>query len=54
MSIVETSDISVELAVPASLLLMLTSVGRARHNRATPGSPTRAARVADRQYVDAA
>jgi len=32
----------------------LTSVGRARHNRATPGSPTRAVRANDGQNVDAA
>jgi hypothetical protein len=38
MSIVLSSVASVEAALPASVLLMLTSVGRARHSRATPGS----------------
>src|SRR5829696_3729962 len=41
MSMVPTSGMSVEVSVFAPALLMLTSVGRARHNRATPGSPTR-------------
>src|SRR3954447_14382957 len=41
MSMVETSAISVQPAVPASVLLTSTSVRRARYDRATPGSPTR-------------
>src|SRR4051812_48006082 len=47
MSMVETSAISVEPAVPASVLLTSTSVGRARHDRATPGSATRGVRASD-------
>jgi hypothetical protein len=46
---VPTSGISVEVSLLAPVLLMLTSVGRARHNRATPGSQTRATRANDGQ-----
>src|SRR5687768_14931462 len=38
MSMVPASGTSVEVSLLAPVLLMLTSVGRARHNRATPGS----------------
>src|SRR5688572_29834175 len=47
MSTVPTSGVSVQVSLLAPVMVMLTSVGRARHNRATPGSPTRAARADD-------
>jgi hypothetical protein len=50
---VPTSGMSVEVSVLAPVL-MLTSAGRARHNRATLGSPTRTGRANDGQGVDAA
>jgi hypothetical protein len=53
MSMVPTYGTSVEVSVLASVLLMLTSIGRATHNRATPGSPTRTGRANDGQSVDA-
>jgi hypothetical protein len=52
MSMVPTSGTSVEVPVIAPVL-MLTSVGRTRHNRVTPGSPTRTGRANDGQSVDA-
>src|SRR5829696_7675760 len=45
MSIVETSAISFELAVPTSLLLILTSVGRFGLGRSVSLPPIRRARV---------
>ena len=52
MSMVPTSGTSVAVAVLSALMLMSTSVDRARHHKATTGSPPRAERANDGQQAD--